>query len=116
MEISKKFEGLEDDFLVAKFLDMKLVEVVHCQVEKALSIRTRHNHVERIVKAGLFEMMRMMMLMIGYEDGEWAEGLVWEVDQQWSELAATCNMGNSHWEQHITFNIEKHIIWCGQCM
>lgn len=37
VEISKKFEGLEDDFLVAKFLDMELVEVVHCQVEKALS-------------------------------------------------------------------------------
>ena len=105
VEISEKFEGLEDDFLVAKFLDMELVEVVHCQVEKALSIRTSHNHVDRIVKAGF--MMKMMMLMIGYEDGEWAEGLVWEEDQQWSELAATCNMGNSHWEQHNTFNIVK---------
>ena len=39
MEISKKFEGLKDDFLMAEFLDMKLVEVVNCQVEKALSIR-----------------------------------------------------------------------------
>ena len=43
MEVSKKFERLEDDFLVAEFLDVELVEVVHCQVEEALSIRNSDN-------------------------------------------------------------------------
>ena len=92
VEVSKKFERLKDDFLVAKFLDVELVEVVHCQVEKALSIKTRYDRVDGMVKAGLFEMMRMM---IGCDDGEWAEGLVWGEEQQWSELAVTCNLGNS---------------------
>ena len=43
MEIAKKFEGLENDFLVAEFLDVELVKVVHCQVEQTLSIRTSDN-------------------------------------------------------------------------
>ena len=43
MEIPEKFERLEDDFLVAEFLDMELVKVVHCQVEQTLSIRTSDN-------------------------------------------------------------------------
>ena len=46
VEISKKFKGLEDDFLMAKFLHMQLVKVVHSQVEKTLAIRTGDNHVE----------------------------------------------------------------------
>ena len=57
MEIAKKFEGLEDDFLVAEFLDVELVEVVHCQIEKALSVRNSEDHVDEVVK--------IMMLMIG---------------------------------------------------
>ena len=57
VEISKKFEGLEDDFLVAKFLNVELVEVVHGQIEKALSIRNSEDHVDEVVK--------IMMLMIG---------------------------------------------------
>ena len=39
VEVSKKFKGLEDDFLVAKFLHMQLVKVVHGQVEEALAIK-----------------------------------------------------------------------------
>ena len=108
VEISKKFKGLEDDFLVAKFLHMQLVKVIHCQIEEALSIRTSDDHVDGMVKANLLKMrmmifkmifkMRMMrmMTMIGCEDGKWGEGLVWEEGQQWSELAVTCNTGGTH--------------------
>ena len=77
VEISKKFKGLEDDFLVAKFLHMQLVKVIHCQVEKALAIRT--NMKIMLVKAGL---LKMRMMMIGCEAGKWGEGLVWEEGQQ----------------------------------
>ena len=79
VEISKKFKGLEDDFLMAKFLHMQLVKVIHCQIEKALSIRT--NIKIMLVKAGLLK-MKMMMMMIGCEAGKWGEGLVWEEGQQ----------------------------------
>ena len=108
VEISKKFKGLEDDFLVAKFLHMQLVKVIHCQIEQALSIRTSDDHVDGMVKVNLLKMrmmiskmifkMRMMrmMTMIGCEDGKWGEGLVWEEGQQWSELAVTCNTGGTH--------------------
>ena len=84
VEISKKFKGLEDDFLMAKFLHMQLVKVIHCQIEKALSIITNEDHVDGMVKAGLLKMrmMMMMMMMIGCEAGKWGEGLVWEERQQ----------------------------------
>ena len=53
VEVSKKFERLKDDFLVAKFLHMQLVKVIHCQIEEALSIRTSDDHVDGMVKANL---------------------------------------------------------------
>ena len=67
---------------MAKFLHMQLVKVIHCQIEKALSIITNEDHVDGMVKAGLLKMRMMMMMMIGCEAGKWEERLVWEEGQQ----------------------------------
>ena len=69
MEVAKKLKGLEDDLLVAKLLDVQLVEVVHSEVEQALVIRQLETR-----RCWLRMRKKNRIWTIGCEHGEWGGG------------------------------------------